>query len=419
MTGRRGFLAGTVSALWRLLVRIAALLVRRGRAAEAGDGQAEDLPPAHWLAAIRAAAPDKLDGTRLIADFAGRAPDPSAGECRAETGTGFVPPSFPARPVGVEKTATASRAATGSLRPVSPRPLAAPLAIVAPKIIAPEIVEPVTAGPGPIIPLPVGRRGGLRPRVSVLSPGSRAAEAAGPQSREQSSEQRPEQRSERNGGSGISRPRRIPAVRVLSGSGLAAARSGAAEREPAPAGPGEAPGEGGVQGWEGPHRPVSGAGQSEGKQDERGDSHGGGPKDDDQKDGQTRLRPELSVRPVAPVPLPDAAALHPAPATLPRVPAGEVAFAGVAPASVRPPDVDLVPASGTGSPAGWPRRGSAPNPAPTGAGLSFVADAAGRFPTMDPVREAEPLPSFERRLDGPEARRARFAREQGGELWTV
>ncbi|MCE8441637.1 hypothetical protein, partial [Rhodovulum sulfidophilum] len=103
MVGRRGFLAGTVSALWRLLGRIAALLSGRGRAAGAGDGQGEDLPPAHWLAAIRAAVPDKLDGTRLIADFAGRAPDPSAGECRAETGTGFAPPSFPARPVGVER----------------------------------------------------------------------------------------------------------------------------------------------------------------------------------------------------------------------------------------------------------------------------------------------------------------------------
>ncbi|ANB36342.1 hypothetical protein M2324_003150 [Rhodovulum sulfidophilum] len=417
MTGRRGFLAGTVSALWRLLGRIAALLAGRGGAA--GDGQGEDLPPAHWLAAIRAAAPDKLDGIRLIADFEGRAPDPSAGECRAETGTGFVPPSFPARPVGVERMLAESRAATEALRPVSPRILAAPLVIVAPKTIAPEIVEPVIAGPGPVVPSPVGRRGGLRPRVAVLSPVSRAAEAAGSQSVEQSPEQSPEQRPERNCGSGISWPRRIPAVRVLSGSGLAAARSGAAEREPAPAGPGEAPGEGGAQGRDVPHRPISGAEQSEGQQDERGDSHGGGPKDDDQEDGQTRLRPGLSVRPVPSVSLPDAAALHPAPATLPSVPEGEVAFAGAVAASVRPPDVDLVPASGTVLPGGWPRRGSAPNPAPTGAGLSLGSDAAGRFPTMDPVREAEPLPSFERRLDGPEARRARFAREQGGELWTV
>ncbi|MBL3594404.1 hypothetical protein JMM63_02245 [Rhodovulum sulfidophilum] len=414
MTGRRGFLAGTVSALWRLLGRIAALLSGRGGAVEAGQ---EDLPPAHWLAAIRAAAPDKLDGTRLIADFTGRAPDPSAGECRAETGTGFAPPWLPARPVSVHIVATASRAATGSLRSVSPRPLATPLAIVAPKIIAPEILEPVTAalGTGPVVPSVVGRSAGSRSRASVLSPASRAAEAAGPQSVEQSPEQLPE----RNGGSGISRPRRIPAVRVLSGAGLAAARSGAAEREAASAWPGEGPGKGASQGWDGPHRPISGAEQSEGQQDEHGDSHGGGQKDDDQKDGQTRLRPELSVRPVAPVPLPDAAALHPAPATLPRVPAGEVAFAGVAPAPWRPPDVDLVHASGTASPAGWPRRGSAPNPAPTGAGLRIVADAAGRFPAMDPAREAEPLPSFERRLDGPEARRARFAREQGGELWTV
>ncbi|MBL3553768.1 hypothetical protein [Rhodovulum sulfidophilum] len=412
MTGRRGFLAGTVSALWRLLGRIAALLSGRGGTVEAGQ---EDLPPAHWLAAIRAAAPDKLDGTRLIADFAGRAPDPSAGECRAETGTGFVPPSFPARSVGVEKTATASRAAPGSLRSVSPRPLAAPLAIVAPKTIAPEIVESVIAGPGPIIPSPVGRRGGLRPRVSVLSPASRAAEAAGPQSVEQSPEQRPE----RNGGSGISRPRRIPAVRVLSGSGLAAARSGAAEREAAFAWPDEAPGKGASQGWEGPHRPLSGAGQSEGQQDEHGDSHGGDQKDDDQRDGQTRLRPGPLVRPVAPVPLPDAAGLHPSPATVPQGPEGEVAFAGVAPTPWRPPDVDLVAASGTALAEGWSRRGFAPTPAPTGAGLSLVADAAGRFPAMDPVREAEPLPFFERRLDGPEARRARFAREQGGELWTV
>jgi len=422
MTGRRGFLSGTVSALWRLLGRIAALLSGRGGAAAAGAGQGEDQPPAHWLAAIRAAAPDKLDGTRLIADFEGRAPDPSAGECRAETGTGVVPASSPARPVGVEKTAAESAAAPGSLRQVSPRPLATPLAIVAPKIIVPEILEPVTAAPGTgaVVPSVVGRPAGSRPRASVLSPVSRAAEAAGSQSVEQSPEQSPEQRPERNCGSaGISRPRRIPAVWVLSGSGLAAARSGAAEREAASAGPGEAPGEGGAQGWDDPHRPISGAEQSEGQQDEHGDSHGGGQKDDDQKDGQTRLRPELSVRPVAPVPLPDAAALHPAPATLPRVPAGEVAFAGVAPAPWRPPDVDLVHASGTASPAGWPRRGSAPNPAPTGAGLSLGADAAGRFPAMDPAREAEPLPSFERRLDGPEARRARFAREQGGELWTV
>ncbi|MCE8442377.1 hypothetical protein [Rhodovulum sulfidophilum] len=96
-----------------------------------------------------------------------------------------------------------------------------------------------------------------------------------------------------------------------------------------------------------------------------------------------------------------------------------MAFAGAVAASVRPPDVDLVAASGTALPEGWSRRGFAPTPAPTGAGLSLVADAAGWFPAMDPVREAEPLPSFERRLDGPEARRARFAREQRGELWTV
>jgi len=381
MTGRRGFLAGTVSALWRLLGRIAALLSGRGRAAGAWDGQAEDLPPAHWLAAIRAAAPDKLDGTRLIADFEGRAPDPSAEECRAETGTGFVPPWSSARPVGVEKTAAASRAATETLRAVSPRPLATPLAIVAPKTIAPEIVEPVVAGPGPVVPSPVGRRGGLRPRVAVLSPVSRAAEAAGSQSVEQSPGQRPE----RNGGSGISRPRRIPAVRILSGWGLAAARSGAAEREAASAGPGEAPGEGGAQGWEGPpaSRAVGLSGCSGAPAGRCGPASG--PRDCTAgAGGRGGIRRGRSG--VGPPP-----GRRPGPRFRHRAPGGLAA----------------------------PGRGSVPQPAPTGAGLRIVADAAGRFPAMDPAREAEPLPSFERRLDGPEARRARFAREQGGELWTV
>ncbi|ARC90644.1 hypothetical protein B5V46_18320 (plasmid) [Rhodovulum sp. MB263] len=98
------------------------------------------------------------------------------------------------------------------------------------------------------------------------------------------------------------------------------------------------------------------------------------------------------------------------------------ACAGTVRLPVRAPGVDPTPACVPALAADGPRATPPATPTVFGtreAGPASIADAAGRFPALDPVREADPLPPFERRLDGPESRRARLMREQGGELWTV